>query len=52
MSPEFDVTQKRCMECGFSETTDSGAWAATTHPSLGAVTQCPECGSTNIHNTD
>jgi predicted RNA-binding Zn-ribbon protein involved in translation (DUF1610 family) len=50
MSPEINVQQKQCFECGFENTADSEKWATTTHPSLGSVTQCPECGSTNIHS--
>ncbi|WP_336036326.1 hypothetical protein [Halobacterium yunchengense] len=37
----------RCHECGRTEPTD-GDWGRVTHPTLGSLTQCPDCGSTNV----
>lgn len=36
----------RCLKCG--ETAAVGDWETATHPTLGAMTQCPECGSTDV----
>ena len=36
-----------CLNCGYETPAGSDAWATADHPSLGALTQCPECGSTN-----
>jgi predicted RNA-binding Zn-ribbon protein involved in translation (DUF1610 family) len=37
----------RCTNCGF-ETDVRGEWETVEAPPLGEVTQCPECGSTNV----
>lgn len=53
MSPEYaDVHVKQCFRCRFRSAVEDGEWKTTTHPSLGTITQCPECGSTNIHSID
>lgn len=36
-----------CMNCGF-ETGGGEDWDTVDSPSLGRLTQCPECGSTNV----
>jgi predicted RNA-binding Zn-ribbon protein involved in translation (DUF1610 family) len=36
-----------CLSCGFETPAGSDAWETADHPSLGALTRCPECGSTN-----
>jgi predicted RNA-binding Zn-ribbon protein involved in translation (DUF1610 family) len=36
-----------CLNCGFETPAGSDAWETADHPSLGALTQCPDCGSTN-----
>jgi predicted nucleic-acid-binding Zn-ribbon protein len=36
----------RCAKCGRSEARDD--WETATHPTLGTMTQCPDCGSTNV----
>lgn len=36
----------RCINCGFEAV--SGDWDAVEAPPLGEITQCPECGSTNV----
>lgn len=38
-----------CLRCGF-EAPMGDAWHAVEHPPLGTLTQCPECGSTDIHS--
>jgi predicted RNA-binding Zn-ribbon protein involved in translation (DUF1610 family) len=40
-------TRTKCLKCGFETPGDTGNWAKVELPSLGSVTQCPECGSTN-----
>lgn len=42
--------QLKCINCGFQAPTGSDEWETATHPPLGTMTQCPECGSTNVHN--
>jgi predicted RNA-binding Zn-ribbon protein involved in translation (DUF1610 family) len=41
------VTRTVCLNCGFETPAGSDAWETAAHPSLGDLTQCPECGSTN-----
>lgn len=38
----------RCFKCGFEAPIDSAQWKKINHPPLGDLTQCPECGSTDI----
>ncbi|SDJ98294.1 hypothetical protein SAMN05216226_11398 [Halovenus aranensis] len=52
MASETGQRPKQCFECRFEASADDGAWETTTHPSLGTITQCPECGSTDIHSID
>ena len=40
------ATQLRCHECGRTAAKDD--WDSATHPTLGDMTQCPGCGSTNV----
>ncbi|MFC3476777.1 hypothetical protein [Halobacterium litoreum] len=40
------ATRLRCHGCG--RTADRDDWGEATHPSLGSMTQCPDCGSTNV----
>jgi predicted RNA-binding Zn-ribbon protein involved in translation (DUF1610 family) len=42
-------TRARCDGCGFQGERGSDAWATVAHPSLGSLTACPECGSTQVH---
>lgn len=46
---EATETQSRsqCTSCGF-ETDTREEWDAVEAPPFGEVTQCPECGSTNV----
>jgi predicted RNA-binding Zn-ribbon protein involved in translation (DUF1610 family) len=39
----------RCVNCGFEDASDSDAWSRIDHPPVGTLTQCPECGSTDVH---
>lgn len=41
----------RCTNCG-REAPAGEDWGSLTHPPLGTLTQCLECGSTNVHNLD
>ncbi len=52
MPQEVGVQTKQCFQCRFKAAADDEEWATTTHPSFGAITQCPECGSTNIHSVE
>jgi hypothetical protein len=36
-----------CLNCGFETDAGSDEWGTADHPSLGSLTQCPECASTN-----
>ncbi|CAP14008.1 small CPxCG-related zinc finger protein [Halobacterium salinarum R1] len=40
------TTRLRCHQCGRTASRDD--WSSATHPSLGEMTQCPGCGSTDI----
>lgn len=42
-----DANRLRCVNCGREAAVDDG-WGSATHPTLGAMTQCPDCGSTNV----
>ncbi|MFC7248984.1 hypothetical protein ACFQJ5_03915 [Halomicroarcula sp. GCM10025324] len=44
-----EVSQLTCLECGF-EAPAGETWNRVTAPPFGLLTQCPECGSTNIHS--
>jgi DNA-directed RNA polymerase subunit RPC12/RpoP len=45
----LDTTQLRCLRCGFAAPSDSDDWGTVEHPLLGTVTQCHDCGSTDVH---
>lgn len=38
-----------CYQCGFAAPAESDEWETTTHPALGTMTQCPDCGTTEVH---
>jgi hypothetical protein len=40
--------RSRCLTCGFRAASGSEEWLSIDVPKLGAVTQCPECGSTDV----
>ncbi|UHH24848.1 hypothetical protein [Halobacterium noricense] len=42
-----EARQLQCLECGRTAP-PNGNWASGTHPTLGSMTKCPECGSTNV----
>lgn len=41
------IARTRCKNCGFETPVGSGKWDRVELPKLGALTQCPECESTN-----
>jgi len=45
-----DTHQAKCFACRFEASAASDKWDSTTHPPLGTINKCPECGSTDIHN--
>ena len=42
---------KRCHNCQFEAPASDDRWSKVSHPPLGTLTQCPECGSTDVRNT-
>lgn len=40
--------RSRCINCGFEAPAGGDEWDAVDDPTLGTLTRCPECGSTNI----
>jgi predicted RNA-binding Zn-ribbon protein involved in translation (DUF1610 family) len=51
MSEERPPSPRRtCTGCGFEAAADSDDWETADHPSLGTLTRCPECGSTDVHS--
>lgn len=38
----------RCKNCRFEAPSGSDRWDAVESPPLGTLTQCPECGSTDV----
>jgi DNA-directed RNA polymerase subunit RPC12/RpoP len=46
--PDPDNRTLRCTNCGF-EAPSGDDWDRVDHPPIGTLTQCPECGSTDIH---
>jgi predicted Zn-ribbon and HTH transcriptional regulator len=47
--PTIDV-QATCNNCGFAAAPESNEWESVSVPSLGTMTQCPACESTNVHD--
>jgi predicted RNA-binding Zn-ribbon protein involved in translation (DUF1610 family) len=39
----------RCLTCGFEADHGSDEWETVDAPPLGTMTQCPACGSTDVH---
>jgi predicted RNA-binding Zn-ribbon protein involved in translation (DUF1610 family) len=37
-----------CAGCGFEAPADSDEWTSIDHPPIGTLTQCPDCGSTDV----
>ena len=48
MSNQSPSIPCRCLKCGFEAAADSDEWESVDVPPLGVLTQCPECGSTDI----
>jgi len=49
MAPEASVpAEAKCLNCGFTAETDGGSWQEVDHPTLGSLTRCPECESTDV----
>jgi hypothetical protein len=48
MSGEITTTMPQCLNCRYEASLESGEWNSVEVPPLGDLTQCPECGSTNI----
>ena len=44
---EVSKQQLRCHKCSRTAPRD-GDWDSASHPKLGSMTQCPECGSTDV----
>lgn len=42
--------QAQCIGCGFEAPAGSDVWETVNHPPIGVVTQCPDCGSTDVHS--
>jgi len=38
----------RCQGCGFEAESGSSEWDTVESPPIGELTQCPECGSTDV----
>ena len=38
----------QCRGCGFEAASGGDEWAAVSSPPFRTVTQCPECGSTDV----
>ena len=45
---ELQPPTAKCHKCGFRAPQGADEWGSAEHPSLGTLTRCPECGSTNI----
>lgn len=43
-----ETARLKCLRCG-AEAPAGDAWGEVPHPPIGSLTQCLECGSTNIH---
>lgn len=41
------VLAAKCLNCGHEAEAGNG-WDRVEHPTLGSLTQCPECGSTDV----
>lgn len=48
MAGQPDARQLHCTNCGLEATAGDDQWETVTDPALGALTQCPDCTSTNI----
>lgn len=48
MAEQQDTRQLHCTNCGLEATAGDDQWETVTDPALGALTQCPDCTSTDI----
>lgn len=48
MAREQEAPESRCLKCGFTAPSGGTAWNRVDVPSLGALTQCPNCDSTDV----
>ena len=39
-----------CRQCGYQAASGSDEWNRISAPPFGRITQCPECGSTDVTN--
>jgi predicted Zn-ribbon and HTH transcriptional regulator len=39
-----------CLNCGFEAMPGDDQWESVESPPLGVLTQCPDCGSTDVTN--
>lgn len=44
-----NTAHAKCLGCGYVARSGSDEWSSDTHPTLGKLTKCPDCGSTDIH---
>jgi predicted RNA-binding Zn-ribbon protein involved in translation (DUF1610 family) len=50
MAQTTEPPRARCNGCGYEAPAGDEAWESADHPPLGTMTQCPECGSTDVHS--
>jgi len=43
------TNRAKCIGCGYTAPAESTEWEKVSHPPFGTMTQCPECGSTDVH---
>ncbi|EMA36887.1 hypothetical protein C447_13517 [Halococcus hamelinensis 100A6] len=48
MSTRSASRQSRCLKCGFEADSGSDEWNRVDAPPFRSLTQCPECGSTDV----
>ncbi|SIR58515.1 hypothetical protein SAMN05421752_101115 [Natronorubrum thiooxidans] len=48
VTESVSLGQSRCRNCGFEAPGGDDAWGRIEVPKLGRMTQCPECGSTDV----
>lgn len=47
---DTNMTDARCDSCGFTAPDGSDEWDRVDYAPMGALTQCPECGSTEVYS--
>ncbi|WP_222918102.1 anaerobic ribonucleoside-triphosphate reductase [Natrinema sp. SYSU A 869] len=48
VSDQMTHERSRCRNCGFEAPGGDDEWRRITVPKLGRMTQCPDCGSTDV----